>query len=1176
MHARWLALASALATAGCYDTTLPLPPQPPGPGSLSGRVVVARPGLVAKEAVPGADVRLWSSSLATRSGADGRFRLDGVVTSEGTLHLSADVPGIGPRERVLDLATLGAGFGRQVELGDVALVENAVVLGRGLREDFGGSPTGHLNSLVFVPEGPYTAFTADDGTYVFEHLPEGHYNLAIYRDGYQPVGLELTARAGERLVLRDLVMPLLPAPATDGALRGQLRFSPEQPTAGDATVTALELGGPETPLAVEANGAFSASSLPPGLYDVVARRSGYAPAVVRNVLVPAGATVTLRDIVLLAGAETQVDAGQLPPPGDAGAADGGSDAGQDAGTDAGTDAGVDAGLCASTGDCPVTDWCDDGVCRRQCTSSGDCTNGRVCDTVTGTCIWPCDGGCAPDETCDTALNACRLVCDGSLPCPPGQRCNALSFCEPECAVTADCPAHRRCQGGACVRDGTCTWDFDCDKADFCTGGGCEGRRTAYLDAGVDGGPAGYACGMPCDCRLDEVCRSGLCWADRAPTRFLAADGGGDGARPTTPARDLAAVLADGGPDQSLALWGGDRFDLAATLVLDGGTRLAGGYVYCGPNRWVRDLAQSSTVWAPVAPVVQHAGSVASPTRGVELANLELLAQSFGTSPCTPRLNVEFSSIEGLKVENVRGGVVAPASGCGGNAGLLQCSGCRDLDVRNLEQLPLGALGDSAAFLPFYFVGASGRIDGLKVPATSQYAVYPLTLASQVGPLLVENLTIATPNVTAESFGVSASACGAHSLTVRNSRLGWPMGSTVVSGQGFALRVVGCSNVHLEDNVFTGASLSGWVPTNTSVVYAMNSGGTLARNRFELPTVTGVSYNGSARLLHFTGTAAFDITDNQTVPTTSGGVPVLVEVVDLTNGPLVFRRNTLSGGRVSNVREATGVRATNVSGMAGLTFEDNVITAPVGAGCLSSTGMAFSSSAALVERNRVEAPEGGRAFGVEVLGASSVELYENSVYAGRSVAPLPGVCGGALTALNASIALRLDGTASTQVYALGNTFDGAGEPGQAVAGTGVSCNGPVQGTFTSNLVGGGRPVMHPMVTVDVAANSTCERPADWRNNYFWYVPGGGPSAGDLAPSLVAADAGVPDARGNVLGLSASCLDLASPVRHTLLSSGPCVDRGVVGTRVNGTAPAADVDGDTRVQGPAADIGCIEQR
>lgn len=306
MRHLWLA-----ALVAC-TRTLDVPPAP-GPGSLSGRLVIALPGVAETQPAAGAQLRLLHSNVSSIANADGRFTLSPILDKTGTVLVQFDARADGSfgRQRLLQLEDLGAGPGHDVSTGDVLLRENATVRGRVLRGDHADALTGHKGTTVFVPEGPFTAVSGDDGSWVLPNIPEGAITLAFFRDGYAPASIDaVQVRAGESLSFRDVLLAPSPAPSAQIAVSGSITFDPALADASAASVIATSFSGALS-LPVKPDGTF-AGTLGPGLYDMRYAMDGYGAAVVPNVLItPGSSDVTLPQITL---SKDQAP----PPPADAG------------------------------------------------------------------------------------------------------------------------------------------------------------------------------------------------------------------------------------------------------------------------------------------------------------------------------------------------------------------------------------------------------------------------------------------------------------------------------------------------------------------------------------------------------------------------------------------------------------------------------------------------------------------------------------------------------------------------------------------------------------------------------------------------------------------------------------------------------------------------------------------
>jgi hypothetical protein len=278
----WVLLVVVLV--GCRDLSLQPPPPPPGAGTVQGTLLYAVPGRTERRAAAGARVSLLGSSVEVVALESGRFLLAGVRSSEGQLliQFDQDADGTFERQRVLELGDMGAGLGRDVELGEVLLGRTATVVGRALREDRPGL-TGHVGTAVFVAGAPFLTTTGDDGSFVFEGLPEGPVSLSFFRDGFATEGISLTLLSGQETQLAAVTLRV--APPGEGRLTGVVRAEGNGVSGAQVTVAA---GGSERQAVTAADGRYDFSALRSGLYQVGIELPGYTSARLFNVLVGVG------------------------------------------------------------------------------------------------------------------------------------------------------------------------------------------------------------------------------------------------------------------------------------------------------------------------------------------------------------------------------------------------------------------------------------------------------------------------------------------------------------------------------------------------------------------------------------------------------------------------------------------------------------------------------------------------------------------------------------------------------------------------------------------------------------------------------------------------------------------------------------------------------------------------
>lgn len=315
---------------------------------MVGSVVYAVPGQSSLRPAGGAIVELVGSGVSVRANQEtGAFTLSPVSSSTGTIAIRFDVDRDGrfDKQRLIRLQGLGAGPGKLVNLGEVVLGSNGAIRGQVVRKDV-LTTGGHGGTSVLVPEGPYFTYTADDGSFLLDSLPEGLLTISTFRQGYRTQTESLEVRAAEVFTLKPI--SLEPDPGGMVAeVRGRVLLPGDVPAEG--VTVSLSSGASAT---TDAQGVYVFRGVAFGIASLGFQKQGYRTANLVN-LVLGAPIVVLRDVTLEPGDSLPVnlDAG-LPrydagSPVDAGAdagVDPGFDAGTDAGFDAGTDAGLDAGM----------------------------------------------------------------------------------------------------------------------------------------------------------------------------------------------------------------------------------------------------------------------------------------------------------------------------------------------------------------------------------------------------------------------------------------------------------------------------------------------------------------------------------------------------------------------------------------------------------------------------------------------------------------------------------------------------------------------------------------------------------------------------------------------------------------------------------------------------------------
>lgn len=352
-------LALFLVLAGCLDLALPTAPTR-GPGTVRATVMTAAPGRAELVPAKGTTLSLVGTSLTAVADDDGNVTLSGLTVSTGRLLFALE-----GRSKLIALEAVNAGFGRDVNLGQVVLSRNGSIAGQVKRGDRATLPSGHGGISVFLPQLPQLTYTGDDGSFVLGGVPEGVLVLSAFATGYEPEALSIEVGAGREEKAQLITLKANPGAAPVGRLSALVKLADKTPVAGARARVASS--GKESGADTNSDGRFSFETLPVGVYSLALDKQGLESLRIDGVLVAPGLNeagpYTMRE-----GTQTTVtlDGGPMPFDGgaarvdDAGVVDAGVDAGFDAGIDAGVDAGIDAGVDAGI-DAGVDAGIDAGV-----------------------------------------------------------------------------------------------------------------------------------------------------------------------------------------------------------------------------------------------------------------------------------------------------------------------------------------------------------------------------------------------------------------------------------------------------------------------------------------------------------------------------------------------------------------------------------------------------------------------------------------------------------------------------------------------------------------------------------------------------------------------------------------------------------------------------------------------
>ena len=324
-------------STACFDTSLP---RPIGPGTVRATLVTAAPNRADLVPAKGATVRLVGTTLDARADDDGNIVLAGISTRRGRLLFELDVDGDGSvdRSRTLSLEDVGAGFGKDVNVGQLVLGRSASIVGFARRADVRTPNTGHGGIAVFLPQLPALTFTGDDGSYVLSGVPEGTLVVTALTTGYRPESTSVEATPSEELRLAPFVLQPVPPGAT--SLTGRVESLTGEPLS-DVSVRSAS-NGEERVAVTGADGRFLFEGLQTAVYTLGLSRVDLRSLLVSNV----GVGVGRNDIGVLVmtpgtGRAPSLDGG--PSATDAGSSGGGSAGGSSGGGVGGGAGGVAGG-----------------------------------------------------------------------------------------------------------------------------------------------------------------------------------------------------------------------------------------------------------------------------------------------------------------------------------------------------------------------------------------------------------------------------------------------------------------------------------------------------------------------------------------------------------------------------------------------------------------------------------------------------------------------------------------------------------------------------------------------------------------------------------------------------------------------------------------------------------------
>ncbi len=201
---------------------------------------------------------------------------------------------------------------------------------RGQVLDVKGRPVARVQVNVVAGARPQQQLVADDGSFVFAHVPVGTHRVFATRDGapLRAPGTGDDDLQGERIELRagEVETVKLVVEADAGRISGVVRDADGGPVsdafiaasresesaaaaAGDASIRARFRGGGERPLLTDADGRFVVAGLRPGKYTLRAERRGGGEALLEHVAPGSEAVLTIAATGRMAGTVTRPGGG---------------------------------------------------------------------------------------------------------------------------------------------------------------------------------------------------------------------------------------------------------------------------------------------------------------------------------------------------------------------------------------------------------------------------------------------------------------------------------------------------------------------------------------------------------------------------------------------------------------------------------------------------------------------------------------------------------------------------------------------------------------------------------------------------------------------------------------------------------------------------------------------------
>ncbi|MCC7381670.1 MAG: IPT/TIG domain-containing protein [Deltaproteobacteria bacterium] len=303
-----IVLALITALPACFRTLSDIPE--PGDGvTLVGTVVERELPSGIMVPVVGARISVLGVSDSAITDPLGLFQLSRLPL--GALRVVIERPdseGGGPRIARLLSSVQALVDGQLIPLGQIELGGHGDLQGSVALDDdtaLGGAE----GALVVLAETAFRGVVDREGRYLLPRLPEGRFDLAVFRAGYAPgrlQGVEVTA--GEVRTLSTIVLPRADD-APPVTVRGRATLLGQTDSTGISVGFASESSSTTAAIApVETDAAGSyAVTLPLGVYSARFEREGYRPVRLLGVVVLPQGVVGLLPVQLVAADSGDLD-----------------------------------------------------------------------------------------------------------------------------------------------------------------------------------------------------------------------------------------------------------------------------------------------------------------------------------------------------------------------------------------------------------------------------------------------------------------------------------------------------------------------------------------------------------------------------------------------------------------------------------------------------------------------------------------------------------------------------------------------------------------------------------------------------------------------------------------------------------------------------------------------------